>query len=69
MNQPHERDELDMVKLIAAVRGSQAARVLFEYRSRDGAELYHPQPSAAPIPHTVAAGAGRREEFPQTEQA
>jgi hypothetical protein len=54
MNQPLEPQQIDIPKLIAAVRGSQAARVLFEYRSRDGAELFHRQQSSAPVSLTVA---------------
>lgn len=33
MNREAKHEEIDPVKLVAAVRGSRAARVLFEYRS------------------------------------
>lgn len=33
MSQPYDSEQLDVEKLISAVRGSEAARILFEYRA------------------------------------
>ena len=49
MNKLSETEKLDVAKLVAAVRGSRAAQVLFEYRCRRGeGQVANAQPPGRP---------------------